>query len=75
MSSYHTMLSCAVAGMGVSLLPKSVLATFPDADKLNLHPLPKDRRTAETVLIWRKGADSPLVAALRALLTEPATGT
>ncbi len=75
MSSYHTMLSCAVAGMGVSLLPKSVLATFPDADKLNLHPLPKDRRTAETVLIWRKGADSPRVAALRARLTEPATGT
>src|SRR5262245_28863781 len=31
MSSYHAMLGCAVAGMGVSLVPKMVLKTFPDA--------------------------------------------
>jgi DNA-binding transcriptional LysR family regulator len=68
--SYHAMLGCAVAGMGISLLPRIVLTTFPDAKLLSVHPLPKGLDRAPTVLIWRKGTHSPKVRALKELLIE-----
>lgn len=68
MSSYHTILGCAAAGMGISLVPKSVLATFPDRDRLSIHALPRGYDRATTVLFWRKGAGSPKIAALREIL-------
>ncbi len=71
MSSYHTILGCAAAGMGISLVPKSVLATFPDRDRLSIHALPRGQDRAMTVLFWRKGARSPKIAALAALLGKP----
>jgi len=64
MSSYHTMLGCAVAGMGISLIPRSVLSTIPDRALLSLHELPAGRDRAETVMFWRRGANSPKVTAL-----------
>jgi DNA-binding transcriptional LysR family regulator len=67
-TSYHAMLGCVVAGMGVSLVPRMVLATFPDARLLSLHPLPPELGRALTVLMWRKGALSPKVRALRDVL-------
>ncbi|MCP4327046.1 MAG: LysR family transcriptional regulator [Alphaproteobacteria bacterium] len=69
MSSYHTMLGCAVAGMGISLLPRGVLATFPDRERLSVHRLPPGQDIAHTVLIWRKGAGSAKIDALVQLLT------
>jgi len=74
MASYHTMLSCAVAGMGVSLVPKSVLTTFPERKRLRVHPMPKGADTAETVLIWRRGAASPAITALLEVLENGAGG-
>src|SRR5262249_6403934 len=71
-TSYHAMLGCAVAGMGVSLVPRMVLATFPEARLLSLHPLPPGLDRALTVLMWRKGALSPKVRALRDVLTAHA---
>jgi len=71
MSSYHTILGCAAAGMGISLVPKSVLATFPDRDRLSIHALPRGHDRATTVLFWRKGARSPKIAALAELLGKP----
>jgi DNA-binding transcriptional LysR family regulator len=68
MSSYHAMLGCVVVGMGVSLVPKSVLATFPERKRLSVHALPAGQNCAQTVLIWRKGAGSPNIDALAALL-------
>ncbi|MCP5368038.1 MAG: LysR family transcriptional regulator [Hyphomicrobiales bacterium] len=68
LSSYHAMLGCVLAGMGISLLPRSVLGTFPEAGRLTLHPLPPGRDRARTVLFWRKGAESPKVKALADLL-------
>lgn len=68
--SYHAMLGCAVAGMGISLLPRIVLTTFPDAKLLSVHSLPKGLDRAPTVLIWRKGTHSPKVRALKELLIE-----
>ena len=68
--SYHAMLGCAVAGMGISMLPRKVLSTFPDAKLLSVHPLPPDLDREQTLLIWRKGALSPKVRALKEILLE-----
>ena len=68
MSSYHAILGCVVVGMGISLVPRSVLATFPERKRLSIHALPKDRDCAQTVLFWRRGARSPKIDALAKIL-------
>jgi DNA-binding transcriptional LysR family regulator len=70
LGSYHAMLGCALAGMGIALLPESVLATFPERRRLTIHRLPRGENRYETVLIWRKGAGAPNIAALRAVLRD-----
>jgi len=71
-SSYHAVLGCVVAGMGISLVPRMVLSTFPEARLLSLHRLPPGLDRALTVLMWRKGTLSPKVRALRDVLTAHA---
>ena len=68
LASYHAMLGCIVAGMGISLIPKSVLTTFPERKRLSVHALGRTENCAETVLIWRKGAGSANVMALQEIL-------
>jgi len=68
LGSYHAMLGCVVAGMGIALLPKSVLTTFPERRRLSVHQLGPAENRAETVLIWRKGAGSANVRALEEIL-------
>ena len=63
-TSYHAMLGCVAVGMGISLVPRSVLATFPDRARLGVHALPRGQDRAVTDLIWRKGAGSPKIKAL-----------
>lgn len=70
LGSYHAMLGCVAAGMGVALLPKMVLATFPESARLRVHRLPPGENRIEIVMIWRKGASSPKVEAFRQLLTQ-----
>ncbi|MCP4614813.1 MAG: LysR family transcriptional regulator [Bradyrhizobium sp.] len=74
LGSYHAMLGCVVAGMGIALLPKSVLTTFPESKRLTVHRLPPGENRSRTVLIWRKGAGSPNIAALREILSQPGRG-
>src|SRR2546429_1537294 len=71
-TSYHAMLGCAVAGMGIALMPRNVLTTFPDAKLLSTHSLPAALARAQTSLIWRKGTLSPKVRALIEVLNEHA---
>jgi DNA-binding transcriptional LysR family regulator len=68
MSSYHAMLGCAVIGMGISLVPRMVLGTFPERKRLSIHPLPPKVNKAVTWLVWRKGARSPKLTALIEIL-------
>src|SRR3954468_15331298 len=68
LASYHAILGCVVAGMGISLIPKSVLTTFPERKRLSVHTLAKKENCAQTVLIWRKGAGSANVRALAEIL-------
>lgn len=70
LGSYHAMLGCVVAGMGIALLPRSVLATFPESKRLKVHRLPPGQDRADTYLIWRKGAGSPKIQALQQLLAK-----
>jgi DNA-binding transcriptional LysR family regulator len=74
LASYHAMLGCVVAGMGVALLPKSVLTTFPESKRIAVHRLPPGENRADIVLIWRKGAGSPNIEALRQILSQGARG-
>jgi DNA-binding transcriptional LysR family regulator len=62
------MLGCVVAGMGIALIPSSVLTTFPEAKRLSVHRLARSENNARTVLIWRKGVDSANVKALQEIL-------
>jgi DNA-binding transcriptional LysR family regulator len=71
MSSYHAMLGCAVVGMGISLVPRMVLGTFPERKRLSIHPLPPKVNKEITWLIWRKGARSPKLNALIEILKPP----
>jgi len=73
MSSYHALLGCAAAGMGVALMPRSVIAAFPNAECLSVHPLPPGQNRAQTVLIWRKGARSSRINALVEILAASHT--
>ncbi|MES0035238.1 LysR substrate-binding domain-containing protein [Mesorhizobium sp. M0046] len=75
LGSYHAILGCVVAGMGIALMPKSVLSGFPESRWLKLHELAADEDNAITVLFWRKGAGSPNVTALQELLAEQSLST
>lgn len=70
LGSYHAMFGSVVAGMGVALMPESVLAAFPEADRVAVHPLPEGLDRLRTLLIWRRDAGTPSVEALAAILAE-----
>lgn len=68
LGSYHAMLGCVVAGMGIALLPKSVLSTFPESKRLSVQKLAASETRFDIALIWRRGAGSAKVQALSELL-------
>lgn len=57
--SYHSMLNCASAGMGVGISPKSLVTQFHDKDNLNTHSLPAPFKFTKTYLIWKKDNLTP----------------
>jgi len=64
MGSYHAILGCAVAGMGIALLPKIVLDTFTERRQLSVYPMTGRYRSARTLLAWRRDFPSARVQAL-----------
>ena len=68
LGSFHAMLGCVLAGMGIALVPESVLPTVPETRRLKVHRLPRGENRYETLLIWRKGTSSPNTVALREVL-------
>ncbi|BFM15589.1 LysR family transcriptional regulator [Maricurvus nonylphenolicus] len=52
-SSYHALLSCAAAGMGVGILPEALLDDYPFRDNVQVHSLPMKWRKTQTAIIWR----------------------
>jgi DNA-binding transcriptional LysR family regulator len=62
--SYHAMIACVAAGMGVALLPESVLAlSVANAAHLRYFPVCQ----ADTALLWRCGYATPAFDAFRGL--------
>ena len=70
LGSYHAMLGSVLAGMGAALVPRSVIATFPEKKRLRVNVLPAGENLIRTMLIWRKGASSPKIDALAEILSE-----
>jgi DNA-binding transcriptional LysR family regulator len=72
LSSYHTMVGCAASGMGIALVPKSLLDSLPARGAVSVHPLPAEIARASTVLVRRAGVAAPAVDALACLLRDVA---
>ncbi|AJQ97385.1 LysR family transcriptional regulator [Gynuella sunshinyii] len=62
--SYHTMLSCVIAGMGIAMVPEAVLALNPAYHSLISEAPENDIRQAITYMIWRKNSETPAIRAL-----------
>lgn len=68
--SYHAILGCCVAGMGVALIPAAVLDTYTERARLSVHKLKGEYRSVKTLMIWRKEAPPPKVRAMASLLRD-----
>lgn len=68
--SYHLILGCVAIGMGVALVPRSVLPTFVERSRLSVHPLPRKLGRASTRLVWRKDAPQSNILALARVLLK-----
>lgn len=67
-ASYHAMLGCVIAGMGIALMPISVLQSLPAHSRISIHKLPRKWSLSITFMIWRKENKSSRVAALEKVL-------
>lgn len=63
LSSYHAILGGVAAGMGIGIMPVSVLNAFPDRDAISEHPLSPAFGDSPTEFVWRKGMYSPTLDA------------
>lgn len=72
MSSNHALLGCVAAGMGIGMMPQSVLPSFPGNEHLNIHRMPKDIANKRIMLTWRKGMRSARIDALAETLAPKA---
>ena len=72
MSSFHALLGCTVAGMGVALMPRSVLDTYTEQARLSIHPLTGAFKTAKVLLVWRRDTPQAKVSALAQVLAPAA---
>lgn len=68
--SYHLILGCVAVGMGVALVPHSVLATYTERERLSVHKLRAKFGRVKTRLVWRKEAPQAKILALSAILLE-----
>lgn len=74
MSSYHALLGCALAGMGVALMPKSVVDAYAERARLSVHPLTGRFGRVRTLLAWRRDMPQAKVAALQDMLDATGRG-
>jgi DNA-binding transcriptional LysR family regulator len=70
LGSYHAILGCAIAGMGVALMPRSVLNTYTERARLSVHELSARLRKSRTLLVWRKDTPQANVMALADILRD-----
>jgi DNA-binding transcriptional LysR family regulator len=68
LSSYHAMLGCVASGMGIALVPRSLLAMQAYGAAISNHRLPPRFAQATTFLVQRRGIVNPAVRALEEIL-------
>jgi len=68
MSSYHAMLGCVAAGMGIALVPASLIDLCPGRSSLRLVPLDGESGRVRTLLVWRGSAPRARMRALTEVL-------
>lgn len=68
--SYHLILGCVAVGMGIALVPHSVLSTYTERERLSVHKLRAKFGQVKTRLVWRKDAPQAKILALAAVLIE-----
>lgn len=66
--SYHAMLGCVVAGMGIALLPRNILESLPEHSRVSVHKLSRKWNLSTTCIIWRKESKSSRVDAFENVL-------
>jgi len=69
-SSYHALLSCVAAGMGVGIVPRALLENYPFVEQIQLHKMPKKWHNTNTALIWRKDASSAAAEAFSQIILD-----
>ncbi|MEM8701848.1 MAG: LysR substrate-binding domain-containing protein [Pseudomonadota bacterium] len=72
LGSYHAMLGCVLTGMGAALVPKSVIASFPESSRLRINMLPDGQNRIRTLLIWPRNVRSRKIDGLREILQADA---
>jgi len=68
MASNHAILGCVAAGMGIGLLPRSLIETSPGRFSISMLPLKGEVGQVQTQLIWRKTAPRARIEALLEVL-------
>ena len=69
LGSYHAIVTCAAAGIGVAIMPRSVLTLYRDLPKISIHPL-GDAGRVTTVLAWHPSMGSAALLALADMLPQ-----
>lgn len=77
-ASYHGIFAAAAAGVGASLVPRSVLEVFPQRDALSVREMPPRLARLQTSLVSLRTRRLPVLAKLEACLradaAEPSGG-
>lgn len=73
-ASYHAMLGCVVAGMGIALIPRNVLESLPAHTRVSVHRLPRKWNLSTTYMIWRIETKSSRVSAFEQVLRASVNG-
>jgi DNA-binding transcriptional LysR family regulator len=61
--SYHSLLNCISAGMGIGIAPKSLLDQYANKHNINVHALPAKYKNTHTHLVWRTDSIKPSMSA------------
>lgn len=64
MGSYHGIITCVAAGVGISVVPRSILELLSSPALIKTTPFPF-RKTIDTLMIWREGEENPAIRCLR----------
>jgi DNA-binding transcriptional LysR family regulator len=61
--SYHSLLNCISAGMGIGIAPKSLLDQYANKHNIKVHALPAKYKNTHTHLVWRTDGIKPSMSA------------